>query len=1234
MTTLVVPIECEALVANRGVMARDALRWWQFNYSALNDYRSPEPMAFDRSVTGQTPGVYLHWTLPAALRRGGRDSTRAGMGYPLVPNRWLVLRVRGVRERTAVGWVLESDCPLTTQVKGNAAHSAQWLVDDGVARLWRASGDPRRTAWRAPTAADAAAVASIGIAFDLRGWEETAASSMFLTAIAPANPLFAGYVPHHGNVFTFHDTLDDVAADVLSYYVVGWYSDPARDIAATAPADSDGFAAWLAGMGWQLSGGGTANRSAYAGGCFEIDWQRDGAPPAPDPLQAIRDTGRLNVAVGNTTIDAFSAMIGRQVTEPGVSTLLRALNYDLLGVLNQVNGDALLQQRIRKEWFGSGDGGTRWTIAEINSDDGDPDTDLTAGECEWLAELNKSQRALDRALSDLFALQWTVNALWYKRNWLSRPNNVFPAPPSGAPTVAQLDEQLDPARANSAAARLVAALSTVSTLMQQVPQPDWTSAVSREHAFQAGIAAFARARKLDPGKRLKAAAMPRFWRPNNPVVAIAGVQSPYSAAPDRKTPVRLDSRKVTGFSAGGKELSRATAAAAFAGLPDLTALPAFVAPLVDELFLLDRASAAALAAAGGLPQPQVDAVLKTHPQSAYAGVLPAYPLEAWRQPWQPLLMEWRASYVPLDSEAAWHFDGTDYHATGADAGQPTAVGGISLLSPHAQFTFGSRLKAFLDQYGDGQPVLQEVYRQIAEVHKWEFLTQELSGFNDTLSLRDRRPYRRPTPDRAAGAAGLDLADALGYNDTESSILPKALRGRVGTVPLIPNGPAAPFQGVRGGQFNLIELMLYDRFGRVLNVLSSSEPAGLFNANNFPAVVDAPMVPAKSVLPAVRAVVELPPRLIQAGRLDMQLLDNREDGKRLADAPEAVPVCGWVLPNHLDRSLLLYGPDGASLGELRLLVDLDGVKKSVRWLAPPHGRITAVEQLGAVSPHLLAFVTSARLRSEANFNAFMDVIDSTLWTIDPLGGRADQNMSVLVGRPLALVRARLQLQMEGHPFADTGWRNTLNPPTPDWLERRFCIRLGDQATRQDGTIGYFHGTDYDVFHSVVPPDAAGQTYIEQIGPVGEGSNYLRLGFKDDDHAFITLLMDPRAAVHASTGLFPVKTLELPHRFVDRPLANMEAYFRMGPILTAVQSISGAPGDGASENGNPMSSQLRAIAYPLPAEQNGRWSWWEAEADRTSTGYEVVGTTADAKLLPVPNTLREGIFQLTIDLKKVS
>jgi len=148
--SLLVPINIEALVANDAVIARDSFRWWPFNYTSLNHFKSPEPAALAGGVTGQSPGVYLHWTLPSALRKGAQQPD-GSIDYPLVPNRWLVVRAQGNTSRTLTGWVIESDCPFSSKVTGgDVSQSPQYLVDQSVLSLWSASGDPYRQAYTAP----------------------------------------------------------------------------------------------------------------------------------------------------------------------------------------------------------------------------------------------------------------------------------------------------------------------------------------------------------------------------------------------------------------------------------------------------------------------------------------------------------------------------------------------------------------------------------------------------------------------------------------------------------------------------------------------------------------------------------------------------------------------------------------------------------------------------------------------------------------------------------------------------------------------------------------------------------------------------------------------------------------------------------------------------------------------------------------------------------------------------
>jgi hypothetical protein len=275
----------------------------------------------------------------------------------------------------------------------------------------------------------------------------------------------------------------------------------------------------------------------------------------------------------------------------------------------------------------------------------------------------------------------------------------------------------------------------------------------------------------------------------------------------------------------------------------------------------------------------------------------------------------------------------------------------------------------------------------------------------------------------------------------------------------------------------------------------------------------------------------------------------------------------------------------------------------------------------------SLINSLSGRSELEFQSMINTIDSSLWTIDPLGSRKDCNLTVLMGRPLALVRTKLRLSLNGNPITDVGWASTFKPPVPDYLSYRFGVRLGDQASREDGLIGYYIEKNYDQFYSVVSPKTE-QTYVKQIGPVGSTvGNYLSLCFDLESEVNLTLLVDPRASIHAYTGILPVKELQIPAALVNKPLSNIKAAFQVTPLLTRVLSTS-----------NKYTGYPYSVSYIPLAEQNGIWSWWEKslQEDTSSTvtwkGYNLSDALLNADHKDGNLTLREGMLQLIADLEK--
>ncbi len=370
-------------------------------------------------------------------------------------------------------------------------------------------------------------------------------------------------------------------------------------------------------------------------------------------------------------------------------------------------------------------------------------------------------------------------------------------------------------------------------------------------------------------------------------------------------------------------------------------------------------------------------------------------------------------------------------------------------------------------------------------------------------------------------------------------------------------------------------------------------------------------------------VELPPRLAQRARLGFTVVSAADDTREIDLNADVEPIRGFVLPNHLDQALAVYDRTGRYLGELRIIDGLDGNQR-VFWDQAPLAPFATLDALAVQHRHLGGFLSGLQSKGTDVFQAFMAAIDETLWTVDPRGERYDQNLVVLMGRPLALVRARLRFELDRSPLADPAWPWTFAPSSPLFTGYEFPVGLGNQDDRRDGLLGYFRDEDYDQFYAVHDPDpgdvqSGGVPYVKQIG---EGS-YLGLRF-DGSAQFVTLLVDPRGSVQARTGLLPTKTLELSARDLDAALGAMEVTFRTGPLLTSEQLVDSNQA-GAGGVGTTGQQQTPSLLMPIPTEKDGTWSWVEL-AGAVPNEVSIASIDARARFPTRAPTLREGLLRL--------
>ena len=296
-----------------------------------------------------------------------------------------------------------------------------------------------------------------------------------------------------------------------------------------------------------------------------------------------------------------------------------------------------------------------------------------------------------------------------------------------------------------------------------------------------------------------------------------------------------------------------------------------------------------------------------------------------------------------------------------------------------------------------------------------------------------------------------------------------------------------------------------------------------------------------------------------------------------------------MPNHLDRSIAVYGPDGGSLGEL----------SAAGWFPNPMDPDAPAHVADIPNEYLREMLGPLCNRPDALSDLLL-TIDESLWTVEAGAPRTDQDLAVLVGRPLAVVRAELSLRLRGVTMTRQDWWSTFdithdNPPQPATAPvglgtddgglgaLTWPVRFGDYGLRDDGLIGLFldapgdPDTTWGTFRAVTRPGDANHGYVKQIG-TGTDKEIAdpRLRFLDDlatpdptnvnEVIRMTMLVDPRASVHAFTGILPVAALKIPHRYTKPALHAMSYLFRAGPILTPPDELRiRAPGRAARQVG---------------------------------------------------------------------
>jgi hypothetical protein len=519
--------------------------------------------------------------------------------------------------------------------------------------------------------------------------------------------------------------------------------------------------------------------------------------------------------------------------------------------------------------------------------------------------------------------------------------------------------------------------------------------------------------------------------------------------------------------------------------------------------------------------------------------------------WNALQLEWEVEMQPLAEGG--NTDGERFEPGFITHSQTLPVNGVELV------TAGTPALARTYQYLAGRSLLNPSIGRLM-LDRLQGLPTDLAahvqgapdalmvlplgGFHDHLLMQGQEPQ-------------LSITDPIGLPGQRS--VTERVREAVG--PLHPTTPLvdSPFHPIRSGELLIERLRVLDSFGRT----KVWRPERLRTLQRMRPQHDA----------FDRA--GLPVRIAQAARLDFRWLSAAHADVESNALASTSPVSGWLLPNELDGEIEVYAGAGQMLGT---------VASGGQWLtapgdaaAPRHWREIADVALRRVVRWLVMPSTSDRI------GAFLGVLDSALAGIDPKDSAQQQPRALLVGRPIAVARARLALALR-QPIASDQSVAALNAriagdddQTQGLGDVEIPVRLGAHAQYDDGLCGYwiedgalFRDELFMTPHGL--PPGAPHEHIRVLGdePLREYPIRLRA---DGAQTFVTMLLDPRGVVHADCGLLPTKSIGIPPELFAQQAADLRVTFRTRPVLT-----------------DPVD-----VALPLPSEPGYAWSWIERSGD---------------------------------------
>lgn len=1053
MDRIIIPICVEALLANGRSVDQNRVPVYEPDYrkvsyvSLLGSKNTPGD--FEMGDVHRA-GAHLHFILPDALTHAGEH------GYPAVPDRYLVTRLYGKKEgRIAVKCFL---------VESNFMSRDSSYGDSVTIPLFQKK-DPRKN-WR-----------YLGRSYETGNVPEKQESDEYLeklTALGPGDPMFAAYYPSCSSVFGFYDPLEDVEpGTTLTYFVAGYYSDPAKDPFYGVGSGED-LEKILTEMQLSVPGDQRVwSQCVLFGEITGVRWEGREADYSPEP------SGAINVAVGHTSAEALAAVAARMTDKPEeTERMITALQYDLADSDEFPDGNYKMDDEIYLRQFQRVEGEN--VVFRLNLVR-EKDTRSVSG--KLFSDVMCAGERLAKEKRKLTSLRKKLYTVWEQyMHCYEDPDRT----PKGIPS---REEMLGEIR-RIAGGEILKQKNRIAYRERYLRQC--------QEVFSKAAGAL--------GQMEETAGNP-FYIPKDPVILLSGdgVKRAYAFGEDGR--FTQDGTMPCQTEIVHINVPTGEILSCLEEVPDLHGYLGGYEELLCQALVLSGDCLPLIQKRTGKIE-----ILDHKPSEIACNWYHREPITLW--------MAWEALYLPTSGDTApdttlgdWRWDENDTNYVYTGGKKPEQLSGHRLsgrivLTPHATLQMSQQMES----WGARHPEYGGMTQMAKKVRELGVVSQNMDGFTKSM-LSLRNTFQFPV----MGAGG-DEAEIQAVRDEASN-------------EQLSLDPGYPVRHLRGGMMGLCRIDMIGTFGQVQKVIDES----YFSKNRIIYAGTMESVDERYALlsPAFHDPVRLVFRFHSA--LDDHLLSSA--------SPETSPVYGIILPELINRRLLIYEAGGKYVGSVNTAYR--GNKRVSVWVSGYDPK-----QLFDETPFgdkRLRDYVSGILGTEYALRDVLDLMEQ--YYEKKLIPEAKKQ---IWGRPFVLVRCGIKLEFDGQPEYDKSFSAFGKYDTKQAEQIRIGVRIGGMDRVTDGVLGCFEdGGDFRGFYPCFPSvRSCDGKYFRQ----SDGTESCLIGLcAAEGEKMLTLVMEPRGKITVQTGLMPGMSLELDGSHgQEAEQICMEA--EMNPVLTAGDKIS--------------------------------------------------------------------------------